>query len=106
MGTDALMQDVEARVLRVAADCLGRERDRVAPGDRLVADLGASSVDLIDLAFRLEREFEVVLDLLAWASRQFPHLPPAELRQALTLRQVFEAVWERLAAGAAPRPAS
>src|SRR5437868_4178487 len=106
MSRSAWRQDVEARVLQVAAACLGREEDGVAPADRLVADLGASSVDLIDLAFRLEREFEVVLDLLAWASRQSPHLPPAELRQALTLRQVFEAVWEHVAGGAAPRPAS
>ncbi len=41
------------------ADALGLENMEIAPEQRLVADLGAESIDLVDLTFRIEKTFDI-----------------------------------------------
>lgn len=53
------VQDVEARVRRVIADSLCVDLDEVRPESNLINDLGAESIDFLDIMFRLEKEFEV-----------------------------------------------
>lgn len=55
---------VLARVRRVIEDTLALEPDvaaRLTPATNLVDDLGAESLDFLDLLFRLEDEFGIVL---------------------------------------------
>lgn len=52
------------RVKRAVEDTLALEPDQVAklgPGTNLIEDLGAESLDFLDLLFRLEDEFGIVL---------------------------------------------
>jgi len=54
--------DIEAvypRVSRAIAEALARDPAEVRPGSRLFADLEAESIDLLDIVFRLEREFKI-----------------------------------------------
>ena len=55
-------QDIDAVFPKVAAtiaDALGVEEDEVSRDASLINDLGAESIDFLDLVFRLERTFKV-----------------------------------------------
>jgi acyl carrier protein len=46
-------------VAEMVADALGCELDEVKPDASLIEDLGAESIDFLDMVFRLERAFKV-----------------------------------------------
>ena len=48
-----------ARVTKVLVHALGVEEDDVKPSATLQGDLGAESIDFLDITFRLEREFGI-----------------------------------------------
>jgi acyl carrier protein len=50
---------VYARVGRVLAESLGADEVEITPAARLQVELGAESIDFLDIVFRLEREFEI-----------------------------------------------
>lgn len=55
-------EDIEAvypRVAKAIADALARDPAEVRLNSRLFADLEAESIDLLDMVFRLEREFKI-----------------------------------------------
>jgi acyl carrier protein len=45
------------KVRETLVDALGVDDDEVTPSARLVADLGAESIDFLDIVFRLEKNF-------------------------------------------------
>jgi acyl carrier protein len=49
------------KIRRAVADCLGLEEEEVRPESRLIPDLGADSLDFVDLIFTMERTFGVKL---------------------------------------------
>ena len=51
--------EVDTKITRLLVDALGVEEDAIKPAAALQADLGAESIDFLDIAFRLEREFEI-----------------------------------------------
>ena len=50
---------VEARVKKIIAEQLGVEPDDVVSEARFVEDLGADSLDTVELVMALEEEFEI-----------------------------------------------
>jgi acyl carrier protein len=54
--------EVHARVTKVLVQSLGVEEDNVIPSATLQGDLGAESIDFLDILFRLEREFRIKID--------------------------------------------
>lgn len=56
-----MSRDVAAVVSALVADRLALKPDAVSLESRLVDDLGADSLDFVDLLFTLEKEFGVVL---------------------------------------------
>jgi acyl carrier protein len=52
-------KSVETRVREVIADALARDVSEVKPGAILMADLGAESLDFLDIVFKLERAFDI-----------------------------------------------
>jgi acyl carrier protein len=52
-------EGVYARVARVLVEALDVDDDEVWPAATLRGDLGAGSIDLLDIVFRLEREFGI-----------------------------------------------
>ena len=50
--------EVRTKVTKVLVEALGVEEDDVTPSATLQAELGAESIDFLDIAFRLEGEFE------------------------------------------------
>jgi len=47
------------KVAELVADALGRDAEEVKPESSLIDDLGAESIDFLDIVFRLERGFKV-----------------------------------------------
>jgi acyl carrier protein len=51
--------DVYPKVREIVADVLVIDEDDVSQNSRLIADLGAESIDFLDLVFQLEKEFKI-----------------------------------------------
>lgn len=51
--------DIEATTCRIVAESLGRPEGDVKLSSVLMSDLGAESLDFLDIVFRLEREFGI-----------------------------------------------
>ena len=51
------MSDIEARVKKIIAEQLGVEEAQVTSEKAFVADLGADSLDTVELVMALEEEF-------------------------------------------------
>jgi acyl carrier protein len=52
-------EDVYGKVARVMVEVLNVDEDDVRPAATLQGDLGAESIDFLDIVFRLEREFRI-----------------------------------------------
>jgi acyl carrier protein len=55
----ATLDDIDQVVCRLIAEALGREPAQVTPAASLIDDLGADSLDFLDIVFRLERAFTI-----------------------------------------------
>ncbi len=50
---------VYPKVRQIVADVLVIDEEEVSLNSRLIADLGAESIDFLDLVFQLEKEFKI-----------------------------------------------
>lgn len=53
------VQSVYPKVREIVADVLVIDEDEVSLDSRLIVDLGAESIDFLDLVFQLEKEFAI-----------------------------------------------
>ena len=61
-NTNITKEDILAiypKVADIMADALGCDVEKVKPDSSLINDLGAESIDFLDIIFRLERTFKV-----------------------------------------------
>lgn len=58
----ATKEEIFEGVREVLVDALAVEEDEVNPESTLVDDLGAESIDLLDIVFNLEKKFEIKID--------------------------------------------
>ena len=77
------MATVEERVKKIIAEQLGVEEDEVTPEASFVEDLGADSLDTVELVMALEEEFGV-------------EVPEEELAEVKTVGQAYELVTNKL----------
>ena len=52
-------REIQTKVASILAASLGVDEDDVIPSATLQGDLGAESIDFLDIVFRLEREFGI-----------------------------------------------
>lgn len=76
-----LMSSIEERVTDIVVEQLGLERDKVHPESKFVDDLGADSLDTVELVMALEEEFEI-------------EIPDEEAEKITTLREAIAYVEE------------
>lgn len=55
----ATSQEVFDKVQETLVDALGVDDDEVTPEATLIGDLGAESIDFLDIVFRLEKNFDI-----------------------------------------------
>ncbi len=70
------MSSVEERVKKIIAEQLSVESDKITPDARFVDDLGADSLDTVELVMALEEEFEI-------------DIPDEEAEKIVTFRDVL-----------------
>ena len=112
----ALDEATWGKVQAAFAEALGLDEDEVSPGHRIIEELDAESLDFLDIAFRLERAFDIkiprggietaakeglgedayeVAGVLTDAARArlqeaMPEVPPEEFRSDLKVSEVAE----------------
>ncbi len=52
-------REIYAKVATVLVEALNVDEDEITPAATLQGDLGAESIDMLDIVFRLEREFGI-----------------------------------------------
>ncbi len=52
-------EKIWAKVRTAFAEALGLDEDEIAYDSKVIGDLGAESLDFLDIAFRLERAFDI-----------------------------------------------
>jgi acyl carrier protein len=53
------MATIEERVIKIVSEQLGVETDKIKPETHFVNDLGADSLDTVELVMELESEFDI-----------------------------------------------
>lgn len=94
-------QNVTERVIKVVADALDHPTNTVQSWSSLIDDLGAESIDFLDIAFRLETEFGIKVNgEELWAGRAGRLSDPAavEAEVAKLRERMPEFPWHRLPA--------
>lgn len=71
-----VMSSVEDRVTDIVVEQLGLEREKVHPESSFVNDLGADSLDTVELVMALEEEFDI-------------EIPDEEAEKIATLRDAI-----------------
>lgn len=71
------MTAVQERVIEIVAEQLGVDREKVTPETSFVNDLGADSLDTVELVMELEEEFEI-------------NIPDEEAEKIQTVGQAIE----------------
>jgi acyl carrier protein len=79
--TQAQVDSIFPTVAKTIADALGCELEEVKPDASLINDLGAESIDFLDLVFRLERAFKVKIPRGKIIEDARGDLPEAEFEQ-------------------------
>ncbi len=54
--------EIQTKVQDVLAEVLGIDEDEVTPRATLTGDLGAESIDFLDIVFRLEQAFDIKIE--------------------------------------------
>jgi acyl carrier protein len=58
----ATKEEIFSKVQEALVDALGVEDDEVTPEATLQEDLGAESIDFLDIVFRLEKSFDIKIE--------------------------------------------
>ena len=62
MTTVANKEDIFSKVQEALVDALGVDEEEVTPKATLQGDLGAESIDFLDIVFRLEKSFGIKIE--------------------------------------------
>jgi acyl carrier protein len=81
----AVADDIESRVTRIVAEHFSVDPGTIDSATHLVRDLGADSLDVIEVSLEVEEEFDVTV-------------PDNPSEQAQTVGQIVEGVTQLLAA--------
>jgi len=89
--------EINARLAKLLVQALGVEGDEIKPSATLQGDLGAESIDFLDIVFRLEREFMIKI-------RQGELFPEPVFRRGTEIVRGGQVTDEGLAAPRAQMP--
>lgn len=93
-------QELQERVIGVVGAALDHSRESIEPHSSLIDDLGAESIDFLDIVFRLETEFGLrIPNEEVWAGA-FQRDAPDEARIAEAIQRLRDRMpqfrWDRL----------
>jgi acyl carrier protein len=88
--------EIFARVTRVIVQALGVDEGDVTPSATLRGDLGAESIDFLDIVFRLEREFRLRIPRGELFPEPISPDDPAYTRDGLATDEYLSALRSRM----------
>jgi acyl carrier protein len=88
--------EIFARVTRVIVQALGVDESDVTPSATLRGDLGAESIDSLDIVFRLEREFRLRIPRGELFPEPISPDDPAYARDGLVTDECLSALRSRM----------
>ena len=56
------INEIQTRVIKIAADQLGKKIEEISPDDNFAEDLEADSLDIVEMVMAFEDEFNIELD--------------------------------------------
>jgi acyl carrier protein len=74
---------VEEKVKKIVAENLGVEEDEVVPDDKFVDDLGADSLDTVELVMAFEEAFDI-------------EIPDEDAEKILTVGKAIDYIKEKM----------
>jgi acyl carrier protein len=80
---DSFCMAIEERVKKIIAEQLGVEEDEVNPESHFVEDLGADSLDTVELVMALEEEFGI-------------EIPDEDAEKIATVQNAIDYISERV----------
>jgi len=60
-GEEFIVASVEERVIEIVSENLGVNKEQVTRSTSFIEDLGADSLDIVELVMELEEEFEITI---------------------------------------------
>ena len=100
-------EEIQTRVTRTIAEALERDVAEVRPSSSLVDDLGAESIDFLDILFRLESEFEIKItgDEIWKGELDLANADPAQFERGVAIlrERMPDFPWERFREGIAKK---
>ena len=88
--TQPKVDSIYPTVAKIIADALSCELDEVQPSASLIDDLGAESIDFLDLVFRLESAFNIKVPADGLWQRGGDAAARAELARQVTPRTLAD----------------
>lgn len=73
---------VDKKIIQIIAEQLGINEDEVIPDAALIDDMGADSLDIVELVMAMEEEFEM-------------EIPDEDAEKIVTVRDIIEYVKKR-----------
>ncbi len=75
----------QSKIIDIIANQLGVDKDMVTPGANIVDDLGADSLDVVELVMALEESFDT-------------EIPDEEAEKIRTVKDIFDYMQKKIAA--------
>jgi acyl carrier protein len=96
-GEECIVATIEERIIQIVCDNLGVNKEQLNRGTKFQDDIGADSLDIVELVMELEEEFEITI-------------PDEEAEKLKTLGEAIDYIEAKLkekgGGGAAPPPAN
>jgi acyl carrier protein len=96
-------EEIQARATKTIAEALEKDVAEVRPSSSLVDDLGAESIDFLDILFRIESDFGIKIagDEIWKGELDLANAEPAEFERGLKIlrERMPDFPWERFQEG-------
>lgn len=94
--TQLVDRDILGEIASMVAEALQIDRTDLTPESRLILDLGAESIDFIDVQFRLEQKYDLVIeegDIIAHIGAE---LTADDIAEQFTIQSIVDFIQFRL----------
>ena len=94
--TQLIEHNILGDVTKMVVEALQVDKADAVPNARLILDLGAESIDFIDIRFRLEQKYDMLVDEGDIIASIGKDLDADEIAERFTIQSIVDFVHKRL----------